>query len=209
MRHSNGRGHVADQAEARPLAYVDRDSHVLDTARVHSGRLIKSTVALNTRFSNAEAARSVIACDEVTGGRLVECGFFDQSCVWDAPTLFRVTAREGARVYGDATMLGPLEIFGDMRILAGTWHRPPRYCHLGYCFLTEGPPGWAMIDCKFNSYASWFRMGPRFARRHYDWTEPMHERVRDVLIVWSETEDLRGKHWGACVDACSRFSGFD
>jgi len=206
MRHPNGHGHVDDQAEARPLAHVDRNSHVRDFARVHSGRLVDTTVALYTRFSNAEAARCTIACDEVTGGRLVECGLFDQSCVWDAPTLFRVTAREGARVYGNAIMLGPLEIFGDMRVLAGTWHRAPRYCHLGYCFLTEGPPGWAMIDCKFNSYAGWFRVGPRFARRHYGWNTAMHERVRDVLNVWCETEDLRRKHWGQCVAGCSRFA---
>jgi hypothetical protein len=202
MRHANGRGHVDDQAEARPLAFVDAASHVKDYARVHSGRLVSTTVALQTRFSNAHATRSVIACDEVTGGRLVECGLFDQSCVWDAPTLFRVTAREGARVYGNAIMLGPLELLSDMRVLAGTWHRAPRFCHLGYCFLTEGPPGWAMIDCKFNSYAGWFRVGPRYARRWWGWTHEMHDRVRDVLIVWSETEDFRGKHWGSCVAGC-------
>lgn len=204
MRHSNGRGHVADQAEARPAAYVDAESHVVDRARAHSGRLISSTLALEARLSNATVRRSMVACDEVTGGRIIESCLLDQACVWDAPTLFRVTMRDGARVYGNATLLGPLELYGDMRILAGTWHRAPRYLHLGFCFLTEGPPGWAMVDCKFNSYAGWFRVGERFARRHYGWTPERLAQVRAVFKVWADNEDLRGKHWGQCVDGCSR-----
>lgn len=207
MRHSNGHGNVDDEAEARPAAFVDCASRVIGRARAHSGRLIASTLALEARFHVATAVRSVIACDEVTGGRIIESCLLDQSCCWDSPTLFRVTMRDGARVYGDATLLGPLELYGDMRILTGTWHRAPRYVHLGFCFLTEGPPGWAMVDCKFNSYAGWFRVGERFARRHYGWAAEDVAKVRAVLTEWANNEDLRGKHWGACVDGCAAYEG--
>lgn len=206
MRHSNGRGHVADQAEARPAAFVDANSYVLDRARAHSGRLIASQLALEARLHNALVVRSLIACDEVTGGRITECGLFEQVCVWDSPTLFRVIARGGVRIYGQAVMLGPLSLYGDMRVLAGTWHRAPLYRHLGFCFLTEGPPGWAMVDCKFNSYAGWFRVGERFARLHYGWTPEMLAQVRAVFAEWSANEDLRGKHWGQCVAGCASAS---
>nr|AUN37462.1 hypothetical protein [uncultured bacterium] len=202
MRHSNGHGRVADQAEARPLAFVDVNSQVMDEARIHSGSLISSTLGVKARFSNAIAMGCVISCDEVTGGHLVECGLFDQVCVWDSPQLYRVQANDGARVYGSAVLIGPMRLYGDMRIMAGTWHREPRYVHLGHCFMTEGPPGWAMVDCKFLSYERWFRSGPRFAAHHYGWNEEQIDAVRQVLIEWSSTEDLRFKHWGACVPAC-------
>lgn len=202
MIHSNGHGHVADQAEARPAAFVDVNSRVLDTARAHSGRLVSTTLAGDTRFHGAIAERSVICCDEVTGGHIIESGLFDQVAVWDWPKLYRVNANGGARVYGSARLIGPLSLHGDMRILAGTWHRAPRYVHLGFCFLTEGPPGWAMVDCKFNSYAGWFRVGDRFARRYYDWAPEQLAQVRDVFRVWSEEEDMRGKHWGRCLPVC-------
>ena len=204
MYHPNGHGLVADQAEARPAAFIDPQSRVVDRARAHSGRLLSSTLAIEARLSNATVVRSLVACDEVTGGRIVESCLLDQSCVWDAPTLFRVTMRGGARVYGEATLLGPLELFGDMRVLAGTWHRAPQYLHLGFCFLTEGPPGWAMVDCKFNSYAGWFRLGYRFARRYYDWSAEQTDQVRAVFTEWASNEDLRGKHWGACVPGCAQ-----
>lgn len=206
MRHKNGGGYVEDEAEARPLAYVDVNSCVIDRARAHSGRLISSTLAIEARLHNATVIRSVVACDEVVGGRIVECQLYEQSAVWDSPTLFRVTARNGARVYGNATLLGPLTLYGDMRVLAGTWHRAPWYEHLGFCFLTEGPPGWAMVDCKFNSYTGWFRVGERFARRHFGWTPDKLRQVRQVFTDWSENEDLRGKHWGQCVPGCARLT---
>ncbi len=207
MRHKNGGGFIEDEAEARPAAYVDVNSRVIGRARAHSGNLISSTLAIEARFHNATAIRSMIACDEVTGGRIVECGLFDQSAVWDAPTLYRVTMQDGARVYGNAQIIGIPDVIvlsGDMRILAGTFHRAPRYIHLGFCFLTEGPPGHSMVDCKFNSFAGWFRIGDRFARRHYNWTPEMLAEVRAVLTEWSENEDLRGKHWGKCVGDCAR-----
>jgi hypothetical protein len=200
--HPNGHGHVDDQAEARPAAYVDRDSRVRHLARAHSGFLISSTLGIQCRLSNAVVARSTLCCDEVTGGIIIECGLFDQVCVWDSPALYRVTASGGARVYGQAVVLGPLDLYGDMRILAGTWHRAPRYQHLGFCFLTEGPPGWAMVDCKFNSYEGWFCIGDRYARRYFGWTPDQLAQVRNVFTDWAATEDMRGKHWGRCVAGC-------
>ncbi len=208
MRHSNGGGHVEDEAEARPAAYVDSDSRVIGRARAHSGRLISSTLSIEARLHNATVVRSVVACDEVTGGRIVESFLGDQVCCWDSPTLFRVNATGGVRIYGDAVLLGRpdrlLRLYGDMRIPTGTWHRAPRYQHLGHCFLTESGPGWVLVDCKHNSYASWFRVGERFARRHYNWTPEMLAQVREVLTEWSATESVAGKHWGRCVPACAR-----
>jgi hypothetical protein len=145
----------------------------------------------------------MVACDEVTGGRIVECGLFQQSVVWDWPTLYRVEAYDGVRIYGNATLIGPMKLYGDARIMAGVWHRAPRYVHLGFCFITEGPPGWVMVDCKFNSYAGWFRTGDRFARRYYNWTPAMLAQVRTVLSEWQATENLAGKHWGKCVSGCA------
>lgn len=204
MIHPNGRGHVDDEAEARPAAFVDPDSKVTGRARAHSGRLISTELALEARFSNATAVRSIISCDEVTGGEIVECGLFDQVCVWDSPSLYRVKAEGGVRVMGQTVMRGPLDLYGRMRIAAGTWHRAPLFTDLGFCFLTEGPPGWAMVDCKFAPYARWFRMGERFARRHYDWSPEMLAQVRRVFTEWDTIEDLRGKHWGRCFPGCPR-----
>ena len=201
--HPNGFGQVEDQAEARPAAFVDPASRVRDRARVHSGRILASIIGLEARVHNATILHSTVVCDEVTGGQVIECGLFGQVCVWDAPLLYRVVATEGARVYGSARLLGPLRLGGDMRIIAGTWHRTPRYVHLGFCFLTEGPPGWAMVDCKFASYARWFRVGERYARMVYGWQPEQLAQALAVLMEWEATEDLRGKHWGACVPACA------
>jgi hypothetical protein len=206
MRHPNGGGSVDDEAEARPAAYIDPDSRVIDRARAHSGRLISSVLAIEARLHNATVIRSLIACDEVTGGRVVECGLFQQSVVWDSPTLYRVETYDGVRIYGDAVLLGPMRLYGDARVLAGTWHRAPRYEHLGFCFLTESGPGWVLVDCKHAPYARWFRVGERFARRHYNWTPEMLAQVRKVLIEWSEAPYLGGVHWGRCVAGCARLS---
>lgn len=203
-RHSNGGGLVEDEAEARPAAYVDSHSRVIGRARAHSGRLISSTLAIEARFHNATAIRSMIACDEVTGGRIVESHLYDQCAVWDSPTLYRVEAHGGVRIYGDAVLIGPMRLDGDRRILTGVWHRAPLYVHLGFAFLTESAPGHALVDCKLNSFASWFRMGERFARRHYGWTPEQVAEVRAVFKDWSEKEDMRGKHWGRCVPGCAR-----
>jgi hypothetical protein len=201
-RHSNGGGLVEDEAEARPTAYIDINSKVTGRSRAHSGRLISSTLAIEARFHNATAEHSMIACDEVTGGYIRESCLLDQSVVWDAPLLYRVTMRDGARVYGNARLFGPMKLFGDMRVAAGTWHRAPRYTHLGFCFITEGPPGWVLVDCKFAPYARWFRVGDRFARRWYKWTPEMLAKVREVLTEWG-SDYVPGVHWGRCIPACS------
>lgn len=211
--HPNGHGHVADQAEASPAAYVDAGSRVLDSAWVTSGRLVDSTVALNCRVTDdAQIIRSIVSCDHVAGATVIESGLFDQVRVSGAAYLFRVKAKGGARVYGDARIIGgggwPVHLWGDMRILAGTWHRSPLYQHLGFCFLTEGPPGWAMVDCKFNSYDGWFRVGERFARRWYGWSPEKLSDVRRVFRLWADSEELRGKHWGRCVPGCASPDAF-
>lgn len=212
MIHKNGGGQVADQAEARPTAFIDAHSKVLDSAWVQSGRVASSTIGLHCRVTDdAQVLRSVLSCDHVAGATVTDSGLFDQVRVFDQAYLYRVHASGGVRVYGDARVIGNTKagglifLSGDMRILAGVWHRTPRYIHLGFCLITEGPPGWVMVDCKFNSYAGWFRVGERFARRHYDWTSEKLAEVRKVLTEWDETEDMRGKHWGRCVPACRSF----
>lgn len=205
MRHKNGGGIVEDEAEARPSAFVDSQSRVIDRARAHSGRLISSTLAIEARFHNATAIRSTICCDEVTGGRITESFLGDQVCCWDEPTVFRVRARGGVRIYGNATLIGPMDLFGDMRIQFGTFHRAPLYRHLGFAFLTESGPGWCAVDCKFAPYARWFRLGERFARRYYGWTPDMLAQVRAVLTEWNEADWLKGVHWGQCVPGCARW----
>lgn len=207
MKHKNGGGEISEQAEARPTAYIDGRSRVLDRAWVQSGVIANSTIAIECRVTDgAHIVDSVVSCDQVSGAYLYRCGIFDQCRVFDRPRLLYVEARDGARVYGDAVLIGrpdsTIKLHGDMRILTGHWHRAPLYKHLGFCFLTEGPPGWAMVDCKFNSLKAWFRVGERFARRWYKWTPQEVEQVRAVLMEWERTEDMRGKHFGRCVPAC-------
>lgn len=209
MVHPNGRGHIGDQAEASPAAYIGPRSRVLDSAWVLSGSVIDSTVGLHCRVTDgAQILRSTVSCDHVAGAVVIESGLFDQVRCADYAHLYRVHASGGARVYGSAQLIGAstnggmIRLHGDMRVLAGVWHRAPRYVHLGFCFITEGPPGWVTVDCKFSSYARWFRLGERFARRWYDWTPEKLAEVREVLTEWNEAEDMRGKHWGRCIPAC-------
>lgn len=207
-RHKNGGGEVSEQAEARPTAYIDNKSRVMDSAWVQSGVIVNSTIAIECRVTDgARIVESVVSCDQVSGGYLYRCGIFDQCRVFDRPRLLYVEARDGARVYGDAVLAGRpgsiIKLHGDMRILTGRWHRAPNYTHLGFCFITESGPGWVLVDCKLNSYAGWFRVGERFARRWYNWTPEMLAQVREVLTEWSENEDMRGKHWGQCFSGCT------
>lgn len=209
MKHKNGGGEISEQAEARPTAYIDQDSRVLDRAWVQSGMIAKSTVSIECRITDrARVVESVVSCDQISGGYYYRCGLFDQVRCFDAPRMLYVQANDGARVYGNAVLVGRpnalIKLHGDMRILTGVWHRAPKYIHLGFGFLTEGPPGHAMVDCKFASYARWFRVGERFARYHYNWTPEMLAQVRAVLTEWSEKEDMRGKHFGRCVPGCAQ-----
>lgn len=205
--HANGSGIVSDQAEARPTAYIDSASFVKDRARVHSGRIINSTVGIECRVYGATIRNSTVVCDEVVGATVIDSELYDQCAIWDQAVLCRVVGRQGARVYGQARIIGlkaPVWIWGDMRICYGTFHRSPRYDHLGFCFLTESAPGWAAVDCKFAPYDRWFRIGYRYARRQYGWTREQHDKVRDVFRIWQAEEDLKGKHWGRCVEGCQR-----
>ena len=206
MRHPNGGGEVAGEAEANSRAYVDANSRVLDRARVHSGRIIASTIGLECRVSDGSViAHSVCTCDEVVGATVISSGLFDQACVWPTALVRKVHMSGGARVYGDARVIGNgdlVHLTGDMRICYGTFHRAPRYVHLGYCFLTESAPGWAGVDCKFASYERWFRIGERYAHREYGWDSYQLNAVREVFTRWQAEEDMRGKHWGACVPGC-------
>ena len=207
MKHPFGGGEVADQAEARPAAFIDTNSRIFDRARVHSGKIINSTIGLDCRVYGATIQNSIVTCDEVVGATVIESGLFGQSAAWDQAYLYRAELTGGARVYGNAKIIGsyePVKLWGDMRVLTGVWHRSPQYEHLGFCFLTESVADHAMVDCKHASYARWFRIGERYARRQYGWTLEQLQLVRDVFTIWEREESMDGKHWGDCVPGCKR-----
>lgn len=172
-----------------------------NNARVFGGRFggtsdFPSRVAGETVVGDHPSVlSSVLCCDSVHGTPLlVRAGIFGSARVFGSAVIQEVEVRDSAYVYGSAVLDGrggSFIVSGHTRICAGYWRRAPRVASLGWVeslerelWLTEGPPGYAMVGCTLESYDRWFRVGPRWGRRCYGLSAEQTRVALDVLDGW-------------------------
>lgn len=171
-----------------------RHTTFCDNARVFGGsftgsKTMPARVAGETCVAgDPTVISSVLCCDSIYGSPLIlRSGIFDRAKVYGHASLTDVVVQGHARVYGDAVLdgsRGRFTVESKTRICAGVWRRPPRVADLGYVFLTEGPPGFALVDCVLQPIDRWLKIGPRYFRHHWKATPDQSVAVLAVLREW-------------------------
>lgn len=175
--HRNGRGTILGiDAHISHDSFLDMESTVIGHSYILGASSIMGSQVTDSHIFNTTIDHSDVSGSVVAGADIKRCVLRNAS----VNTLFgkrpycEQVELEDAVVEGDACLIGPWSVEGNLRIPTGRWFRPPRHLTIEgegvAAVLTESTDGHALIACMRKPVEQWLKAGRRLGRM-LGWTD--------------------------------------
>ena len=169
--HRNGHGRILGvDAHISHDSFLDSESTAAGRTYILGSSSVIDSQVINSNIFNATVDHSHAINSFVVGADVKGCVLHDASIntlFGKRPYCDRVEL-DGVIVEGDAALIGPWSVSGNLRIPTGVWFRPPRHLVVEgdgvEAVLTESSDGHALIACMRKPVTSWLRAGRRLGR---------------------------------------------
>ena len=212
LRHHRGSGRLLDTSEACEHSFIDRESSISNHSGIWHSKIISSQVSASV-ISDASIKYSAVYSTDVRGG-IIESSLLNCELVHGNPRIERCEIYGDSRIveravcqnvrFKDLTVKGsavlkdwPEDVIdgGHGYVSRGTWLRPPRVVRLPFDVtvtesITDGTGLYAYVACREFPVMRWLRIGDRYGRQR-GWTPDQVDAVRQVLLSWLETPDIK------------------
>lgn len=212
LRHSRGSGRLYDTSEACEQSFIDRESKISNhsgiwhskiiasevSASIVSDSLIKHSTVHATDIRGGSIEWSILNCELIHGNVRIENSVISgKSRIAGRAVCQNVHFRD-LTVKGSAVLMDwPDTVFdgGHGYVSRGVWQRPPRVVRLPFDVtvtesVTDESGLYAYVACREFPVERWLRIGDRYGRQR-GWTPSQVDAVRQVLLSWLETPDIK------------------